>query len=118
MTFGQQRMVEIILGEMRHAELFHHASRTAIANCGKRDDLVGLQVAEREVERGASAFRRVAAVPMLSVQPPADFDTGRERRFESRDGKSDEPGKRRNSQNLYGPQAKTMPLELRFDPLG
>ncbi|HVA44988.1 MAG TPA: hypothetical protein VNH11_01260 [Pirellulales bacterium] len=83
----------------------------------ERDDLLQLQVAKSELQCSLCTLRRIAPVPMSVAQSPANFDAGRERRIEAWCVKSDETGERRDAGNLNRPQAKTVPIEVCFNPL-
>jgi hypothetical protein len=54
---------------------------------------------------------------VLGVEAPTDLDAGHERRLEGRNAQADEANEGRDPQNLHGPQAEPVPLEMGLDPI-
>ena len=74
MPLRQTRVVEIVGGVVRHAQLFHHSPRPAVRRNREGNYLQKLQVVESEMENGLSAFRGKSLSPKLSAQTPTDLD--------------------------------------------
>ena len=78
---GQERVIEIRVDVVHHAELLHHTPRVDVVHGGEADDLIAGQIDARKApfQCGDRRFRGEAVAPMLLAKPPADLDTGRER---------------------------------------
>ena len=115
MPFGQRRVFKIVAGRVSHADFFHHPPRANVPRNRERDDLLHLQRPESEFQRRPRTFRRIAAVPVLGVEAPADLDAGGERRFEGRNGEADEASEATDAGDLDGPEPKPVSLKMRLD---
>ena len=70
---GKARIVIIELGPPGHAEPLHQAPARLVAGDGDRDDPVGAERLEGEIERGDRRLLRIALPPGILAQPPADL---------------------------------------------
>jgi hypothetical protein len=90
MPLRQARVIEIVGGVARHAQLFHHSPRPAVRRNREGNYLRKLQVVESETENGLSAFRGQSLSRKLSAQTPIDLDAWGEVCFKGRVDYSDE----------------------------
>jgi hypothetical protein len=111
-------MVEVLAGIVRHADFFHDAARAPIWDGRKGNNLREFQFIEAECQRRAGALGRVTIAPVFGGEPPTDFDGGCEVGFEWRMAKADESGKRRDADDLHGPQAEAVLVEVNLDAGG
>ena len=70
MTFGQERMLKVVDGRMRHPNAFHYFSRALIGGNGKRHDLPQPKSPETIVTCSPSGFGSVTVTPIVECQPP------------------------------------------------
>src|SRR5512138_331040 len=115
MPLRQERMVEVVLGIVRHAQLLHDAPRADIGGYGPGEDLIQPDRLEPVAQRLARPFRRVAFPPRVGSQPPSDLDARRERGVEGRPLKAHVACDRATVPELDGPEAEAVLLEVRLD---
>src|SRR5205814_5196496 len=60
-----------------HSKAFHHGARPLVVWFRECDNLVGVEIAERELEPGAADLGRVAACDEVIRNRPADLESGR-----------------------------------------
>src|SRR5947209_7547155 len=118
MPFRQSRMVEIIVGGVRHADFLHHPPGTDIFWNRKRDHLRQLQRRKCKSQRRPRTFRRITTIPVGRVETPANLNAWGKMSLETRYGKSNESRERCNARNLNGPEPKTMLVEMSLNTVG
>src|SRR5713101_9601225 len=111
-------MVEIVGGVASHADLFHHAPGPQVCRHREGHQVFESQKFEGMADNSLSSFRREAAAPVIGGQPPADFDTRSEMRFESGYRQSDESNELPVFPQFGGIQAEAVLAKMIFDVVG
>src|SRR2546430_3929988 len=117
MTFRQFWIFEIVPWIVRHAELFHDASRWQISGNREGHNLPGAEIFECVLRNAARPFRRQTPVPMLRRQSPSDLDAGSEVRLEIRDRQADESDEGAVATQLRREKSKPALAEMSVDPV-
>jgi hypothetical protein len=89
-SFRQLRVIEVIRGGMRHADLFHHAPGPLVGWDREGHQFPDLQIFEGVSGNSLGSFRGKPQAPMGGPKSPSDFDARREVGFEIRHGDSNE----------------------------
>lgn len=119
-AFGDARVVEIEVGDVRHADFFHDAARTNVRGNGDGDEFLEVQRAESVLDDCPRAFGGKPFAPMRASKAPADFygrlsDAGN---GEVHGIEADEADKFSGGAEFGGEQAETLLLDLRLGPAG
>jgi len=107
MALRQARMIEIVRGIVRHAELFHYPPGSHVAWHCECDNLVQCQAFEAVTQCRASAFGGQPLAPVGRPQSPGDFDAGRKVRQETRHVQPDEADESAVAAEFRGEQAES-----------
>ena len=107
-------MLEIVSRIVGHSQLLHHPPRTNVCVRSKGDNGAQAQLFKAVAECFPRAFGGQSPAPILSCQPPANFNGGHKRRFKPGDGKTDEAKKGAVLPQLRREKAETVALEMRF----
>src|SRR5262245_54673099 len=113
MSFRQERVIEIVAGVPAHPDFLHDAARSSVLDRRDGDDLREPNLLEAKRERGAGAFRRVPAAPVVGPEPPPDL--GGRKEWQCR--QANKPGECRDPGDLDRPEPIPVLVEVDFDPI-
>lgn len=109
-------MIEIIGFIALHADLLHDSSRRTVRRHCERNDLVQLEPFKSEPEDRSGSFCSVAAIPVISRDPPADFHRRSEVGLEAGNSEPDEAHEGCNVRNFDSPEPESVLFKARIDP--
>lgn len=115
MPFRQQRMIEVVVGIVRHAQLFHHSPGAGIFRHCEGNHLHQPEFPERKAQDLPRGLRGQSLPPKLARQPPANFNGGHERSIEARNRETDEAQKYPIVTELGREQTEAVLLEVNMD---
>lgn len=110
-------MVEIIIGIVRHRELFHNTPRWAILGNGHRDDFFKIESFKTILDRRSGTFGGIAILPVFPGQSPTNLDARSKVSFESWNHQPNETDEWRAVLHFDSPQSEWVRFKVRDDPL-
>jgi hypothetical protein len=117
MPCGDPRMVEVAGLVVGHADPLHHPLGRLVGRRRERQHLLQPGRTERVRQRGPRSLGRITLAPGILRQPPADLDTGQERRLEGWHRQPDEADELPGLPDLGRPESEAALLDHRVDPL-
>ena len=105
-------MGEILIHQMGHSDLFHHATRSGIRGNCKRENLIQSQRLEAKLERRSRRFRCKPLSPEIGCDAPTDFNTGGERCLPGGLTETHEANEFRGAGDFHRPATETVLIEM------
>lgn len=102
---------------MRHAELFHYATRAQVRWDGEGNEFFKLKNLKSIINHCTCAFGRQTPSPQLRRNSPPRLHTRRESRLERRDTQPDKSGECAGASKFDRERAESMLAKMRFDSL-
>ena len=111
------RMSKILIHQMGHSDLFHHATRSGVHGNCEREDLIQPQRLKAKLERRGRRFRRKPLSPEIGCDPPTDFNTGGERCLPGGSTETNEPDEFRGAGNFHRPATELILIKMLYESL-
>ncbi len=102
-VFRHQRMIEF--DRSCHAQPFHDPHRRDVAESRQSDDLRQADTGEAVLDRRSGGLGGITATPIITMQPPGDFDGRGERGLEFHPRQSDGTDERGHTSRFHSPLA-------------
>ncbi len=102
---------------MSYPDFFHHPPESQVGGHSERSKGVKSQRSEGMEHHSQCALSGEPVAPVVSGEPPADFDAGREVRLESRDDEPYNSNEQLLPAQLDGVETKSALAKARFDAI-